>query len=43
LERAAFQPHFDWTWSVTAARELNRNFTSDATNIRLTTGVRFRP
>jgi hypothetical protein len=43
LERVVFQPHFDWTWSVTAARELNRNFTSDATNIRLTTGVRFRP
>ena len=43
LERVSFQPHFDLTWSVTAARELNRNFASDATNIRLTTGVRYRP
>lgn len=43
LERVMFQPHFDLTWSVTAARDLNRNFTSDVTNIRLTTGVRFRP
>ena len=43
LERVRFQPHFDLAWAVTAARDLNRNFTSDATNIRLTTGVRFRP
>jgi hypothetical protein len=43
LERVVFQPHFDLTWSVTAARDLNRNFSSDVTNIRLTTGVRFRP
>jgi hypothetical protein len=43
LERVMFQPRFDWTWGVTAARELNRNFSSDATNIRLTSGIRFRP
>jgi hypothetical protein len=43
LERVVFQPHFDLTWSITAARDLNRNFTSDVTNVRLTTGVRFRP
>jgi hypothetical protein len=30
-------------WTITAAREFNRNFTSDVTNIRLMTGVRFRP
>jgi capsule assembly protein Wzi len=43
LERLFFQPHFDVTWSITAARDLNRNFSSDATNIRLATGVRYRP
>jgi hypothetical protein len=43
LERVMFQPHFDWTWAITAARELNRNFSFDATNIRLTTGIRVRP
>jgi hypothetical protein len=43
LERVFFQPHFDVTWSITAARDLNRNFSSDATNLRLTTGVRYRP
>jgi hypothetical protein len=43
LERVMFEPHFDWTWGITAARELNRNFSSDATNIRLTSGIRFRP
>lgn len=43
LERMMIQPRFDVTWGVTAARELNRNFSFDATNIRLTTGVRYRP
>jgi hypothetical protein len=43
LERVFFQPHFDVTWTITAARDLNRNFASDATNIRLKTGVRYRP
>ena len=43
LERMMIQPRFDWTWGLTAARELNRNFSFDATNIRLTTGIRYRP
>jgi len=43
LERVMFRPTFDVTWTVTAAREFNRNFTSDVTNLRLMTGVRFRP
>jgi hypothetical protein len=43
LERVMFEPTFDVMWTITAAREFNRNFTSDVTNIRLMTGVRFRP
>ena len=43
VERVKFLPRFDLTWSVTAARNFNRNFASDVTNLRASSSIRFRP